>query len=677
MKTAKVSALNFSIITATVFLMAASSFSEDLPPAKSLATEMGFAWNLGNTMEAPGSPTAWGNPVPNQQFFDSVKAAGFKTVRIPCAWDTGHANHQTNEINSSWMAQVKQVVDYCIKDSLFVILNIHWDGGWLETKIDSAVSSPAIREKISQKQGSYWRQIATTFRDYDRHLLFASANEPNVNTKLEGAVEVLKSFHQIFIDTVRATGGNNASRTLVIQSPNTSAEHAPLLMATPPTDKIAGRLMVEVHHYPYQFCLMDKDADWGKMFYYWGKYYHSTTDTERNSTWGEEAFTDSVFNLLKEQFTDKDIPVLLGEFGARKRLTLTGESLVRHVLSRRYFYEYVASSSKKNGIIPVAWDAGFKGDGTMTMFDRQTGAFFDLGIVNAMRHGWGMTKLPGDTSLPEISSVSKSMKILYSSKDSLYGQVSLPVAKKDISSYDSIIIHAFVNGETTYDSAGVSKYGYLSLTLATMSKNWTWKEASWGTTVMNSWKNYNIPISTDTTDSVALVPADPANIDFFAIQAYSKGYRGTIFVDWIVFKSKTGTYDTLYNFDQSVPEKGKGNVDTIKIITTSDVAIDVEWKTATKKYPYAAFATQHAFFVKTDMFRTYTVKGTVKAAYTVTHAGTAEISLQDLQGKMIMSYKADVKAGANLLSLPANYHGTMIVHIRQGDRQVSGKVVCR
>ncbi len=626
-------------------------------------------------MEAPGSPTAWGNPVPNQQFFDSVKAAGFTTVRIPCAWDTGHANHQTNEINSAWMAQVRQVVDYCINDSLFVILNIHWDGGWLETKIDSSVSFPAIREKINQKQGAYWHQIATAFRDYDRHLLFASANEPNV--KVEGAMEVLNSFHQIFIDTVRATGGNNASRTLVIQGPNTSAEETYKQMTTLPVDKIADRLIVEVHYYPFQFSLMDKDTDWGKMFYYWGKQYHSTTDTERNPTWGEETYTDSVFNLMKEQFTDKNIPVLLGEFGARKRLTLTGESLVRHILSRRYFYEYVASSSKKNGIIPVAWDAGNKGDGTMTMFDRQTGEFYDLGIVNAMRYGWGMRKLPGDTSLPEISLVSKSMKILYSSKDSLYGQVSLPVAKKDISTYDSIIIHAFVNGETNYDSAGISKQGYLALSLVTMSKDWTWRQASWGTTVMNRWNNYTIPLGSDTTDSVALVPADPANIDFFAIQAYSQGYRGTIFVDWIVFKSKTGTYDTLYNFDQTVPEKGTGNIDTIKIIATSDVATDVEWKTATKKYPNALIHAQHTSIVMPDMFSIYTVKGIVMAAYTAVHAGTAEISLQDLRGKTIMSYKADVIIGANLLSLPANYHGIMVVQIRQGDRQVSGKVVCR
>ncbi len=675
MKTGISSTVKLSIVVTAIVLSAVYSFSQNLPTAKSLAVEMGMAWNLGNTMEAPGSPTAWGNPVPNQQFFDSVKAAGFNTVRIPCAWDTGHANHTTNEIHPTWMAQVKQVVDYCIKDSLFVVLNIHWDGGWLENKIDSAVSFPAIREKISQKQGAYWRQIATAFRDYDRHLLFASANEPNV--KVDGAMEVLTSFHQIFIDSVRSTGGNNASRTLVIQGPNTSAEETFKKMTTLPVDKIADHLMVEVHYYPFQFSLMDKDETWGKMFYYWGKQYHSTTDTDRNPTWGEESYTDSVFNLMKTQFVDKNIPVLLGEFGAIKRMSLTGESFNRHILSRRYFYEYVASSSKEHGIIPIAWDAGGKGDKTMTIFDRATGSIYDLGLLNAMRHGWGMSKLPGDTSLPIIITGDNSMKILYSAKDSSYGQVALPLVKSDISSYDSIVVRAYVNGETAYDSAGVSKYGSLSLTLVTMSKSWTWRDASIGTLAMDSWNNYTIPIGTDTTVEGTLVPADPAKIDFFAIQAYSKGYRGTIYVDWIVFKSKTGTSDTAYNFNQSAPKAGKGNVEKVSLISTSQVESDIEWKTATKKYPYALSVGGCISALKYGTIRTASVNGKIMVSFSSPDKGAAEVTLRDLLGKTILLQKRTMAAGLNLLNLQPNYHGVMILQINQGNQRFLGKVVYR
>jgi hypothetical protein len=141
--------LNFK--KSTFFLLLATSIplAQNLPTAKSIAAEMGMAWNIGNTMEAPGSPTSWGNPLPTQQLIDAVKAAGFNTVRIPCAWDTGHANHTTNEILPTWMAQVKQVVDYCIKDSLFVVLNIHWDGGWLEENISTAKQNDVKRNRVA------------------------------------------------------------------------------------------------------------------------------------------------------------------------------------------------------------------------------------------------------------------------------------------------------------------------------------------------------------------------------------------------------------------------------------------------------------------------------------------------------------------------------------------------
>lgn len=206
-------------------------------------------------------------------------------------------------------------------------------------------------------------------------------------------MSVLKAFHQTFIDTVRATSGNNGSRSLVLQGPSTNLERTSEMMTTLPTDKIADRLMVEVHNYPYQFCLMNKDETWGKMFYYWGQKYYLTTDPERNATWGKEAYADSQFNMMKVQFTDKNVPVILGEFGAIKHLTLTGANLDLHVLSRRCFYEYICNSCKRHGITPVAWDAGGKGDGTMTVFDRKTGEVYDLGLLNAMRAGWCVVRV--------------------------------------------------------------------------------------------------------------------------------------------------------------------------------------------------------------------------------------------------------------------------------------------
>ena len=109
--------------------------------AKVLAAKMFAGWNLGNALEAPGDETAWGNPKVTQTFIDSIKAAGINTIRIPCAWDSYIENVSTCKLKASWLARVKEVVDYCFKNNMYVILNIHWDGGWLE-------NNPYLRQAI-------------------------------------------------------------------------------------------------------------------------------------------------------------------------------------------------------------------------------------------------------------------------------------------------------------------------------------------------------------------------------------------------------------------------------------------------------------------------------------------------------------------------------------------------
>ncbi|MCB9496658.1 MAG: glycoside hydrolase family 5 protein [Fibrobacteria bacterium] len=653
-------------------VLAASSLSlAQLPTAKTIAAEMGMGWNNGNNLEVPGDPLAWGNPLPTQQFIDSVKAGGFKTVRLPAAWNS-HATN--NVIDPAWIAQVKQVVDYCIKDGLYVILNSHWDEGWLEENI-----STSAQAAVNVKQSAYWTQIANAFKDYDHHLLFAGANEPAVQDPYGTAfgadrMAVLNSYLQTFIDAVRATGGNNASRTLIVQGPHADPELTNKVMTTMPTDKIADRLMAEVHFYPYQFTLMNKDESWGKVFYYWGKNNHSTTDTERNPTWGEESFVDSVFDLMKSQFVDKGIPVVIGEFGAMKRMTLSGEVLERHIQSRRSFYEYVMSACKKRGMIPVAWDAGGKGDLTMTVFDRKAnGAVFDLGLLNAMRSGMGLSKLPGDTSLvPQATSGSNAMKILYSAKDSLYGQVELGVAKPDFSVYDSIIVRAFVNGNTTYDSAGASRYGYVSLALVTMSKSWTWRQVSLGTIQMNTWSDYTIPLSTDATDTTALAPADPTKVDFFALQTYSKAFNGTVYVDFIVFKKKDGTADTLYSFDKLVPDVFKGNVVDVKSIPVSSVFTDQEWKTATTGYTPTSITGRNSLHNK-DL-RVSPISGLVQATYRAQSAGPVEATLTNLRGETLWHGSVQAQPGWNSLQIPVALRGLGVLRLQEGSRTLVGKI---
>jgi aryl-phospho-beta-D-glucosidase BglC (GH1 family) len=351
-----------------------------LPTAQTIADKMKIGWNLGNSLESTGGETAWGNPLTTQAFIDTVKAAGFNTIRLPVAWDS-HANATTHVIDSTWIARVKEVVDYCINADMYVIVNIHWDGGWLENNVTTTAQSA-----VNIKQQAYWTQIANYFKDYDEHLLFASANEPNVSDT--AGMTVLLSYHQTFINAVRATGGNNSSRTLIIQGPSTDIATTYKLMTTLPTDVITNRMIAEIHYYtPWNFCGLEADASWGKMFYYWGSGYHSTTDITRNATWGEETEMEYYFGLMKTQFVDKGIPVILGEFGAMKRSTLTGADLTLHLASRQYYHEYLVSSAIGKGIIPIYWDNG----GNWGIFNRSTGAVTDQGNLISIMQGAGDT----------------------------------------------------------------------------------------------------------------------------------------------------------------------------------------------------------------------------------------------------------------------------------------------
>lgn len=348
--------------------------------ASELAGKMIVGWNLGNTLEAIGGETAWGNPKTSQALIDLVKNSGFNAVRIPCAWN-GYADLKTAKISEAWLTRVKEVIGYCINNNMYVILNIHWDSGWLEKNCTTK-----MQEANNAKQQAFWEQIATYMRDYDEHLLFASANEPDVSDAT--GMTVLKSYHQTFIDAVRSTGGKNAYRTLVVQGPSTDFEKTNKLMNSLPNDNLANRMMVEVHYYtPYQFCLMDKDADWGKMFYYWGANYHSKTDTEHNATWGEEADLQNLFGLMKTKFTSKGIPVIIGEYAAVRRTTLTGDALTLHLASRAYFNKYLVQQAKADGMVTFYWDAGGMGNLGSAIFNRQNNTVFDQQVLDSIMVG--------------------------------------------------------------------------------------------------------------------------------------------------------------------------------------------------------------------------------------------------------------------------------------------------
>ena len=307
-----------------------------------LAAKINLGLNIGNTMEAIPSETAWGNPLVSQGFVDAAKNAGFNAIRIPCAWNQ-YSDPSTAKIQRAWLDRVREVIQYCVNNDLYVLLNIHWDGGWLENNC-----TPEKKDSVNAKQKAFWEQIATEMRDFDEHVMFASANEPNADN--EAKMVVLQSYHQTFVNAVRSTGGRNSYRVLVVQG-------ASQFMNKFPTDEVPNRIMYEEHCYtPFQFTLLSEDVNWGKMFFYWGEGNHSDIEPDRNATWGEEAELNTYFQGLKAKFVDKGIPVLMGEYLAGLRSNTADPE--KHNASRLYWLKFATKTAKTNGVLPFLWDTG-------------------------------------------------------------------------------------------------------------------------------------------------------------------------------------------------------------------------------------------------------------------------------------------------------------------------------
>ncbi|WP_308365551.1 MULTISPECIES: glycoside hydrolase family 5 protein [unclassified Microbulbifer] len=357
--------------------------------AVQIASKIKLGTNIGNQMEAtgctPAAETCWGHPMVSEAYVKLVKDSGFDAIRIPVSWDQ-YADQTTGKISDVWLNRVKEVVQYGVDNELYVIVNIHWDGGWLEWNF-----SEEKKEAVNAKQKAYWEQIATHLRDFDERVLFASANEPDAEEEAE--IAALDMYHQTFVNAVRSTGGRNAYRVLVIQGPRTDIDRAVNDWHVMPSDTVTGRQMAEVHFYPFSFTNQDEDivADWGtlQVFCYWGEGNHSETDTYRNSTREQEDFVDEKFAQMKTKFADQGIPVVLGEFAARPRTEEICTDYPKHLASRAYYAQYVTQASLENGMLPFFWDTG-------EVFERGTPAVNNQQTLDGLLIGAG--KMDGSSS---------------------------------------------------------------------------------------------------------------------------------------------------------------------------------------------------------------------------------------------------------------------------------------
>lgn len=337
--------------------------------AKEIAEQFVMGINIGNTLEAIGGETAWGAARINESYINSIKESGFNFVRLPVAW-YNHCDKSTLKIDETWMSRVREVVDLIVAHDLYVVMNIHWDEGWMELNIDS------YDKDVDNIQRTLWTQIAENFKNYDSHLIFAGANEAGKDS--QSSADALKAYMQTFIDVVRASGGNNAERVLVVQAPSTNFDLAVKYCKTLPSDPVSDRLILETHYYdPSDFCIMGKDGEWGAgslVKHFWGKDFH--TGTNRDCNWGEEDYLDSKMALMKTNFVDRGIPVIIGEFGATRRSGI--DNLQKHLDSRAYYHGYLVKSARRNGLMPFYWDT------PNDMFNRVTGDVIDRQNLDAM-----------------------------------------------------------------------------------------------------------------------------------------------------------------------------------------------------------------------------------------------------------------------------------------------------
>lgn len=353
-----------------------NEFVYDIPPdatnmstltSVALTAEMGTGWNLGNSLEAIGGETAWGNPMVSQQLIDAVKAAGFNTIRIPVSW-SNFSDEANFIINPTWLSRVEEVVNYALNNDMYVIMNEHWDGGWMQPTY-------AEQEYVNNRLAKMWKQIATHFRDYDYHLIFAGTNEVMVTgdygTPTAEYYTVQNSFNQTFVTAVRSTGGRNAYRYLTVQGFNTNINHT-VAFAQIPEDVTENRLLIEVHYYdPYNFTLNENSTitQWGSI----------ATDPALTETWANESYADSQFEQMKTNFIDEGIGVILGEYGAILRTDVEGSETFR-----AYYLEYVSNAARTRGLVPVYWDNGPTTNHAMGIFNRTTGELVYPDILNAI-----------------------------------------------------------------------------------------------------------------------------------------------------------------------------------------------------------------------------------------------------------------------------------------------------
>lgn len=351
---------------------------DTFPSSWATLEEWHLGYNLGNTLDAnPTSATgdgwweqrwadrtpttadwetSWGQPLTTPEIINAIAQRGFNVFRIPVTWFI-HMD-ANDQVDALWMARVKEVVDMVLATGSYCILNVQHDTGaaataWLIASMDAYNNGAADRYK------KLWTQIATTFRDYGDHLLFESFNEILYTNSDAGwtvpvagsdAYEAVRRYHQDFVSTVRATGGNNEYRNLVINPYSASSDQVVLDELVVPSDRHANHILLSVHSYdPYNFC--NDNGQWSIL----------TFNDECRET------IDQVFQRVTRCASNLGIPAFFGEFGA-----IDGK---KEPSERIKYATYMGQKFKAAATTGLWW---------MGLFDRATLTWSEAEIVEAL-----------------------------------------------------------------------------------------------------------------------------------------------------------------------------------------------------------------------------------------------------------------------------------------------------
>ena len=349
--------------------------------AAQAVSEMNIGWNLGNTFDATGSGNAelaWINIATTKAMIDKIADAGFDVFRIPITWTTGGGEYKRvgdapdYEVNPAFLDRIEELINWGLDNGMYVIINMHHED-WMTEMTDAGYA--ANNERVA----AIWEQVAERYKDYGDHLIFETMNEPRNGDNWTGSAsnyKVVNDYNKLFLEAIRATGGNNEKRFVMMPSYAASSSSTPMNAFVLPDDIYADKLIASVHSYsPYNFCL--------------------NTDNAYNK-WGTAADKQELkllFSDIDRAFLSKGIPVVLGEFGAMNK---------NNEPARAEWAKYYISGARQYGIPCVWWDNNaFTSGERFGLLNRSTVSFPYPQLLSGLMTGLTY-KVPIDLSLNSV-----------------------------------------------------------------------------------------------------------------------------------------------------------------------------------------------------------------------------------------------------------------------------------